>query len=290
MEKPGRNDPCYCGSGKKYKQCHMAADLAADREQRAWADAARDLRLAIFEFADDERFDAEAGVAAAHYWNNLYSAETFTQMSPPEAERFLDWFAFDYPLPDSGDRVVELFRKEKGDSLSTHEVELLDSWAAGAPMGGYELTGYDRQILRLKEVASGEMLDIYEPAGHGAAPLGAIILGRPVAVQGHYEFFSLPAYIPPGEVADLHEKIAAAQAADGSANPAEFMRRHNVLLVHHALEQAKIAGRPPVSRLDPRHARDGMQQRQRHQRVRIKGPSGQTENAPQQVQAHRKAI
>ncbi len=25
---PGRNDPCWCGSGKKYKQCHMKADLA----------------------------------------------------------------------------------------------------------------------------------------------------------------------------------------------------------------------------------------------------------------------
>ncbi|MCE5218731.1 SEC-C domain-containing protein [bacterium] len=21
-----RNDPCYCGSGKKYKACHMASD------------------------------------------------------------------------------------------------------------------------------------------------------------------------------------------------------------------------------------------------------------------------
>ncbi|MDH4224898.1 MAG: SEC-C metal-binding domain-containing protein, partial [Deltaproteobacteria bacterium] len=27
-EKPGRNDPCYCGSGKKYKNCHLAADQA----------------------------------------------------------------------------------------------------------------------------------------------------------------------------------------------------------------------------------------------------------------------
>jgi len=24
--KIGRNDPCWCGSGKKYKACHMAAD------------------------------------------------------------------------------------------------------------------------------------------------------------------------------------------------------------------------------------------------------------------------
>ena len=21
-DRPGRNDPCYCGSGKKYKKCH----------------------------------------------------------------------------------------------------------------------------------------------------------------------------------------------------------------------------------------------------------------------------
>ncbi|HIG53357.1 MAG TPA: hypothetical protein EYG11_12075 [Candidatus Latescibacteria bacterium] len=27
--KPGRNDPCWCGSGKKYKKCHLDADRAA---------------------------------------------------------------------------------------------------------------------------------------------------------------------------------------------------------------------------------------------------------------------
>src|SRR5512141_490571 len=30
--RPGRNDPCWCGSGQKYKRCHLDADLrgAAD--------------------------------------------------------------------------------------------------------------------------------------------------------------------------------------------------------------------------------------------------------------------
>ena len=32
---PGRNEPCHCGSGKKYKQCHLAKDEAAAREARA---------------------------------------------------------------------------------------------------------------------------------------------------------------------------------------------------------------------------------------------------------------
>ncbi len=30
-EKLGRNDPCWCGSGKKYKNCHLEEDLAKDR-------------------------------------------------------------------------------------------------------------------------------------------------------------------------------------------------------------------------------------------------------------------
>ncbi len=25
-EKPGRNDPCWCGSGRKYKKCHLVED------------------------------------------------------------------------------------------------------------------------------------------------------------------------------------------------------------------------------------------------------------------------
>jgi hypothetical protein len=32
---PGRNDPCHCGSGKKYKQCHLDKDEAARRKALA---------------------------------------------------------------------------------------------------------------------------------------------------------------------------------------------------------------------------------------------------------------
>ena len=36
----GRNDPCWCGSGKKYKQCHMRADEGAARGPRRLEGAA----------------------------------------------------------------------------------------------------------------------------------------------------------------------------------------------------------------------------------------------------------
>ncbi len=33
----GRNDPCHCGSGKKYKACHLEKDEAKARAARAKA-------------------------------------------------------------------------------------------------------------------------------------------------------------------------------------------------------------------------------------------------------------
>lgn len=32
-KRPGRNDPCWCGSGKKYKKCHLREDQERDRQK-----------------------------------------------------------------------------------------------------------------------------------------------------------------------------------------------------------------------------------------------------------------
>ena len=37
-----RNDPCHCGSGKKYKKCHLDSDESTARAERAEAKAADD--------------------------------------------------------------------------------------------------------------------------------------------------------------------------------------------------------------------------------------------------------
>jgi tetratricopeptide (TPR) repeat protein len=42
MAKPGRNDPCHCGSGNKYKKCCLARDEAVEREGMAEARAQRE--------------------------------------------------------------------------------------------------------------------------------------------------------------------------------------------------------------------------------------------------------
>ena len=46
MAKPGRNDRCPCGSGKKYKSCCLTKDEAAERDVLNAAQAGRDERAA----------------------------------------------------------------------------------------------------------------------------------------------------------------------------------------------------------------------------------------------------
>jgi hypothetical protein len=46
MAKPGRNDPCPCGSGNKYKKCCQSKDEAAERNGMAEAQARREERAA----------------------------------------------------------------------------------------------------------------------------------------------------------------------------------------------------------------------------------------------------
>jgi soluble cytochrome b562 len=44
MAKPGRNDRCPCGSGKKYKACCLTRDEAAERDRLAAEQAGREAR------------------------------------------------------------------------------------------------------------------------------------------------------------------------------------------------------------------------------------------------------
>ena len=55
MAKIGRNDPCPCGSGKKYKKCCLANDEAAARAAQPAAVPARRPSLASYFQEQDER-------------------------------------------------------------------------------------------------------------------------------------------------------------------------------------------------------------------------------------------
>lgn len=252
--KPKRNDLCYCGSGLKYKKCHMKIDQQKDRERRASKQAVQWLNRDLLTFARDERFAEAFAAALSHYWDDLYTFENAEEMGMEEALRFADWFAFDYAQPD-GSRLIELYHAEKAEDLSEVQRQVLESWLEAGASGAYELLGYKGQMLQLRDFFTGEEFEVYEPSGHGDVQIGEVILARIVPVLDQLEFSTTAAYLPAAEIAGLREKMDAAKTADKAQYPeashTDFMRRHNYLIIHHALAQAKLQGRPPVARLDP---------------------------------------
>jgi tetratricopeptide (TPR) repeat protein len=65
MAKPGRNDRCPCGSGKKYKACCLPRDEAAARDRLAAEQAGRDERAAARRLEQRTARDAIAADFAA---------------------------------------------------------------------------------------------------------------------------------------------------------------------------------------------------------------------------------
>ncbi len=254
MTKTGRNDPCYCGSGKKYKQCHMKNDKEAEQERRSWSQAATWLRRDLMKFAREERFNESFAQAVPFFWHNYYDMDNVEQMSVTEAMRFFDWFAFDYAQAN-GRFLIQDYHEEKKGELSGYQQTILDNWLTAKPASAYELRSYEGQNLSLADFLTGEEYEVYEASGHGNVQIGELILARILPVHDQLEFSSSPAYLPADEIQDLAETLKTAETAYQADHPAashdDFMRAHNHLIVHHALAQAERVGRPPVSRLDP---------------------------------------
>lgn len=257
MDKPGRNDLCYCGSGKKYKQCHLKEDQAKEAEARTIKDAAHYIRRDLLKFARDERFNEDFAKALPLYWNGLYSFDNAEEMSQEEALRFFDWFTFDYELAD-GRRLINIYADERYDDLSTAQQKALEQWRTALPAGAYELVDYEGQTLYLRDYITGEPFTVYESGGRGMVEIGEVILIRLVELMGQWEFSTTAAYLPADEIQNIKDQMIGAKIAYSEAHPGatheQFMRANNHLLIRHALAQAEIQNRPPVARLDSNRA------------------------------------
>jgi len=109
MPKTGRNDPCPCGSGQKYKRCCMAKDqaaeyaiLAAQQTERAAIETARQAELEDVLAAMEEADELDA---ASNSVIDLIHAGKFD-----EAERAARDLLVRYPeVPDGHDRLGMLY-------------------------------------------------------------------------------------------------------------------------------------------------------------------------------------
>lgn len=216
--RPGRNDPCWCGSGKKYKTCHLPIEEAERAEQRKLRQAHDTLLPKIIEAAQGvpEVFPQ----AMSLFWKDAYTPEQMSELDDLEdrgAERFLTWLAFDYPLED-GRTLVEMLAQaaETGEQttgdfvLDSYEQRLIQSWQP-VRLRPYLVT----EVFKGKGMTVRDMLDdeVFEVEDHAASRRLApdeVLVGHMVPAAGTHFVTGAAAQLTPDtadkllEIAQLH--------------------------------------------------------------------------------------
>jgi len=203
----GRNDPCHCGSGKKYKDCHLPIEEATRSEQLRLRQAQDSLLPKIIEAAQSmpEQFPA----AFERFWQGKYNLEQMQSLDSLEdrgAERFLIWLAFDVRGP-AGLTLVEELEASASFDADPVERRLLATWRP------VRLRPYVVDAVRKGQgITLRDMLEerVYQVADYGASKrldVGEVVVGHLV-----------PADTAPGANAPTYYLAgAAAQLTDDTA-------------------------------------------------------------------------
>ncbi len=159
--KPGRNDPCPCGSGLKYKRCCL------NRAQTVTLFTQQD-RFAAF--ATIERFvsrylEKQKDAAMDEFWDAQpdFEDELNEYQNGVSNDVFDMWFWFDRPLPDGGLVVDRLLRDDP--PLSAGERRFLEL-IRGTCVRLYEVTDVHPGVsLTLRDVVGGGEVTVSEERG-----------------------------------------------------------------------------------------------------------------------------
>jgi hypothetical protein len=245
----GRNHPCHCGSGKKYKHCHEAQDKAAAAETRRWESARQTLSRDMIAFAREKRFAESFAQGIELFWNKHYTLESADQMSQDEALRFFDWFTFDY-VPADRPRLLEVYAAEKGAMRNEHEQKILADWQTAGPSSAYLVTAIEDEQLHLQDLFDESSCTVTSESGAREGQVGQVLLAHLVTIRDQLCFSGASVCLP-GETASeiqatLRSAFEAYRAEQPEASWSEFLRARSYLLNHLGLAQAEQAGRSPI--------------------------------------------
>lgn len=123
----GRNDPCPCGSGRKFKKCCLDKNGPA---APLYLPAERSSALAkLMHFAGKAKYEALHHAAFALFWGDWLAETPDARMREVMASESVEiaynsWFGFDFDCGD-GRRTLEMFLESSGRGLSSGELRYL---------------------------------------------------------------------------------------------------------------------------------------------------------------------
>ncbi len=194
----GRNDPCPCGSGRKYKQCHLGRTLLPAEVQVSWLlDKAR-----------------------THL--HRFGPFTVTDHLPIRTDRHADaeLMADDVALFAHG--CLERFLDTRRTMLPADEVALCEAWLAGNRPGLYRVLGGDYgdrtsdgpdgDTVVLADLTTGEAFQVQGTALFDRTGLADVVWCRLLPDGDRWWTSGFARAVEPDEI----EILAAATAADPS--------------------------------------------------------------------------
>ncbi len=277
VSKIGRNDPCPCGSGKKYKHCCLQKEAAGKSEamsrDRAW-DTMMDKLL---DFSRETRFRVDLEAAFDLFWNKSYTLEQSGELVPPQIMSFLDWYVHDYQTSADGRRIVKIFLEEKGRALSEQERNLLRA-DTDALLSAFKVTGAEPgETIGLLDVFQNSEVELPHTPSLRGVEEGQLLLARLVTAGEYRRFSWISALIPPeveeSFTAHVQEMFAAYQDEHYQAPWPQFLRQRSYVFNHFLLElrgevappriilpdqeRTQAEPRPTVLTLDDLRSKDG---------------------------------
>jgi hypothetical protein len=208
MTKPGRNDPCPCGSGKKYKQCCLkAGQTETSREDRSEA-VPRAIKWLTTRHPQAVREALDEG-----FFGGLEDDE-YEMLQTQHRDSFediminaMEWLLADGIITIKGQerRVSELLLGPGGPLFSAKQREWIELLTA-KPLRLYEVIGVvPGESIRLKDILFPEHAPVLvqEKAGSRQAIKFDLIAARVLPVEGHFELSGAVYSIPRHRSFDL---------------------------------------------------------------------------------------
>ncbi len=235
MADVGRNDPCPCGSGKKYKHCHWRIDQEVQRQNvqldRAW----RTLSQRVQEFGVQPSMAPEYVSAWERFWDKKVPVQAVDTLNVVQRFRFIDWYIYDYRTSRDRKRVAELFLEAHGSELSSLEQDLMGDWVT-THLSVYEVLDASEDHVDVRDVFTAEEQEVSE-AGMDEYPIiGTRLMARLLPLGGSLRIAPGATPLPPSDGEGLLEfiqpRFKAWQEARYGADWDDFLGEAGYLLNH----------------------------------------------------------
>jgi len=169
----GRNDPCPCGSGKKYKKCHLDSDRASGNVSSKTE--------TVHEM--DFRLVQDIGRFASRHFGSEWIGSLDDDIGKDEAllQLFLPWSA--WTCVAGGRRVADRFSEEKESLLSPRERAWMTAQGQ-AWLSIWEVTGVAPGSVQVRDLLTGERRSVHEEQGSRSLAVRDTVLVRMIDFEG----------------------------------------------------------------------------------------------------------